>query len=62
MTKVGNIQEGKTPKYEDVVDATLREESHREARRMERPGLPDRGFLRALQPQRVDSGVARVSR
>ena len=45
MTKVGNIKEGKTPKYEDIVDATLRQEGDREARRVEGPGLPDGGVL-----------------
>ena len=45
MTKVGNIKEGKTPNYEDIVDASFRQEGDRAARRMEGPGLPDGGVL-----------------
>ena len=49
MAKVGNIKEGKTPKYEDIVDTTFAKEGDRAARRMERPGLPDGGLLGRLQ-------------
>ena len=46
MTKVGNIKEGKTPKYEDIVDTSFAKKAIEQARRMEGPGLPDGGVLR----------------
>ena len=61
MTKVGNIKEGKTPKYEDVVDASFAKKAIEQARRMEGPGLPDRGVLTAAETcGRRRSGGARV--
>ena len=40
MTKVGNIKEGKTPNYEDLVDVHFAKKAI-DSRRMERAGLPD---------------------
>ena len=51
MTKVGNIKEGKTPKYEDVVDTKFAQKGDRGARRMERAGLPDGGVLASFRLQ-----------
>ena len=45
MTKVGNIEKGKTPSYDQIVDKTFAEKAIKEARRMEGPGLPDRRVL-----------------
>ena len=44
MTKVGNIKEGKTPKYEEVVDTTFCEKGDRTTWRMERPVCPTAAF------------------
>ena len=58
MTKVGNIKEGKTPTYDEIVDTTLRQEGDRAARRMERPGLPDGGVLTCSTLRRAPPHVA----
>jgi hypothetical protein len=44
MTKVGNIKQGKTPKYEDVVDTTFAKKAIAELGEWKGPVCPSPAF------------------
>jgi hypothetical protein len=44
MTKVGNIKEGKTPKYEDVIDASFAKKSIEQMGEWKGPACPTAAF------------------
>ena len=55
MTKVGNIEQGKTPTYDQIVDMTFAEKAIKRARRMEGTRLPDGGVL-SLRVAQIGQG------
>ena len=53
MTKVGNIKEGKTPKYDDIVDASFAKKAIAQLGEWKGPVCPTAAFLIAADSYQI---------